>query len=88
MSLSPICAGWSDMLTMVNSSSMAMTTSTASRESKPRSEVKDDEAETCRVRTQSKEAIRISVLLLVAKSLQQQSRSNVGSGHLTAMHGP
>lgn len=35
------------MLTIVNSSSMAMTTSTASRESKPRSEVKDEEAETC-----------------------------------------
>lgn len=35
------------MLTMVNSSSMAMTTSTASSESKPRSEVNDDVAETC-----------------------------------------
>lgn len=34
------------MLTIVNSSSMAMTTSTASRESKPRSEVNDDEAAT------------------------------------------
>lgn len=33
------------LLTIENSSSIAMTTSTASRESKPRSEVKDEEAE-------------------------------------------
>jgi type IV secretory pathway TraG/TraD family ATPase VirD4 len=36
-----------EMLTIENSSSMAMTTSTASRESKPRSEVKEEVAETC-----------------------------------------
>lgn len=42
------------MLTMVNSSSIAITTSTASSESKPRSVVKDEVGETCRVKHKRK----------------------------------
>lgn len=43
-----------EMLTMVNSSSMAITTSTASSESKPRSVVKDEVGETCRMEHERK----------------------------------